>query len=81
MPRLVRRLGLYPGSPELVRALLRPDDRLACCELHPEDCSDLRRMFREDPRISVHRRNGWEALKALLPPAPKARSDPDRSSV
>jgi 23S rRNA (adenine2030-N6)-methyltransferase len=68
---LVRRLGLYPGSPELVRALLRPDDRLACCELHPEDCSDLRRMFREDPRISVHQRNGWEALKALLPPDQK----------
>ena len=42
---LVRSLGLYPGSPAIVRALLRPDDRLACCELHPEDAAALRRHF------------------------------------
>ena len=28
--RIVRSLGLYPGSPALIRALLRPQDRLAC---------------------------------------------------
>lgn len=68
---LVRRLGLYPGSPELIRALLRPDDRLACCELHPDDCSELRALFRGDTQVAVHRRDGWEALKALLPPKQK----------
>jgi 23S rRNA (adenine2030-N6)-methyltransferase len=66
---LVRRLGVYPGSPALIRALLRPDDRLACCELRPDDYANLRGLFRHDPQVSVHRRDGWEALKALLPPA------------
>jgi 23S rRNA (adenine2030-N6)-methyltransferase len=70
---LVRGLGLYPGSPELVRALLRPDDRLACCELHPEEYAELRQRFRRDPRVAVHRRDAWEALKALLPPAERKR--------
>ena len=65
---LVRRLGLYPGSPALIRALLRPDDRLACCELHPEDHAVLRARFAADPQVGVHRRDGYAAIKALLPP-------------
>ncbi len=68
---LVRAAGLYPGSPELIRLMLRADDRLACCELHPEDSVVLRRRFRNDPRVAVHRRDAWEALKGLLPPAQK----------
>ena len=63
--------GLYPGSPALIRALLRLDDRLACCELHPEDHAALKVEFGRDPQVAVHRRNGWEALGALLPPAQK----------
>jgi len=65
---IVRRVGVYPGSPALIRALLRPDDRLACCELRPDDYASLRGLFRHDSQVSVHRRDGWEALKALLPP-------------
>ena len=68
---VVRDIGLYPGSPALIRGLLRPDDQLACCELHPEDHASLRRLFRHDRQVSVHRRDAWEALKALLPPAQK----------
>ena len=68
---LVRQLGLYPGSPALIRALLRPDDRLACCELHAEDHAALRRRFAGDPAVAVHRRDAWEALAALLPPQPR----------
>lgn len=65
---LVHQLGPYPGSPALVRALLRPDDRLVCCELHPEDHAALRRLFARDRQVAVHRRDGYEALGALLPP-------------
>jgi 23S rRNA (adenine2030-N6)-methyltransferase len=65
---LVRSLGLYPGSPALIEALLRPQDRMACCELHPEDHAALRRGFRG---IEVHRRDAWEAVGALLPPKEK----------
>jgi 23S rRNA (adenine2030-N6)-methyltransferase len=66
---LVRQLGLYPGSPAIVRAVLRPGDRLACCELHPEDYAVLRRRFGRDRQVQVHLRDGYEALGALLPPA------------
>jgi 23S rRNA (adenine2030-N6)-methyltransferase len=68
---LVRRLGLYPGSPSIIEALLRPGDRLACCELHPEDAAELRQLFALNPAIAVHRRDAWEGLRGLLPPAQK----------
>jgi 23S rRNA (adenine2030-N6)-methyltransferase len=58
----------YPGSPEIVRRYLRDQDRLIACELHPEDADALKRRYRGDPRISVHHRDGYEAIGALLPP-------------
>ncbi|SDB10383.1 23S rRNA (adenine(2030)-N(6))-methyltransferase RlmJ [Belnapia rosea] len=67
---LVRAAGAparYPGSPALTRALLRPQDHLAACELHPEDHAALRAHFRRDAQVSIHRRDGWEALRALTP--------------
>ncbi|MDE2515970.1 MAG: 23S rRNA (adenine(2030)-N(6))-methyltransferase RlmJ [Rhodospirillales bacterium] len=60
--------GAYPGSPALLGALLRGQDRMACCELHPEDFAALRRGFRADARIGIHHRDGWAAIGALLPP-------------
>jgi 23S rRNA (adenine2030-N6)-methyltransferase len=68
---LVRQLGLYPGSPVLIRALLRVDDRLGCCEVHPQEYAALRRHFARDATVAVHRRDAWEALGALLPPQPR----------
>jgi 23S rRNA (adenine2030-N6)-methyltransferase len=68
---LVKTLGLYPGSPVIIRALLREQDRLAACELHPEDAAALRRRFARDPQVAVHHRDGWDSLTALLPPAQK----------
>lgn len=61
--------GRYPGSPALIRAMLRPQDRLMACELHPEEHAALRRHFGRNPQVAVHQRDGWEALGALLPPA------------
>jgi 23S rRNA (adenine2030-N6)-methyltransferase len=57
----------YPGSPMLIRAALRPGDRLLCCELHPEDHAALRALFARDPQVAVHRRDAWEAVRALTP--------------
>lgn len=68
---LVRQLGLYPGSPAILRALLRPGDRLICCERHPEEAAKLRRLFARDTLTEVHERSGWEAMGALLPPKEK----------
>lgn len=60
--------GCYPGSPLLIRRRLRPQDRLAACELHEAEHAALRRQFATDDQVAVHRRDGWEALRALLPP-------------
>jgi 23S rRNA (adenine2030-N6)-methyltransferase len=35
-------IRFYPGSPSLVRALLRPQDRMALCELPPVELQSLR---------------------------------------
>ena len=69
---LVRRLNpdglaVYPGSPAIVQAYLRADDRLMACELHPEDANSLRAAFRRDRRVAVHHRDGYEAIGAFVP--------------
>lgn len=71
---LVRNAGFpprYPGSPSLVRMMLRPNDRLVLCELHEEDHATLRTLFRGDPQTAVHKRDAWEALTGLTPFAEK----------
>lgn len=64
-----RRIRYYPGSPLLAAMLLRPDDRLALCEIERREAAALRREFADDRRVAVHLRDGYEALRALLPPA------------
>ncbi len=61
----------YPGSPLLLARALRPQDRLACCELQPEEAGELRGLLRADGRVGVHQRDGYEGLAALLPPREK----------
>lgn len=58
----------YPGSPWLLAHALREDDRIACCELQPEEADALRAQLGHDPRVSVHARDGYAATGALLPP-------------
>jgi 23S rRNA (adenine2030-N6)-methyltransferase len=69
---LVRRLNpeglhLYPGSPAIVQSFLRNDDRLIACELRKDDAASLRASFKNDGRISVHCRDGYEAVGAFVP--------------
>lgn len=63
--------GSYPGSPRLLAAALREQDRLAACELQPEEAEALRGNLRGWPGCAAHARDGYEALSALLPPAEK----------
>lgn len=58
----------YPGSPLLVARALREQDRLAACELQPEEAEALKSLLHGDPRCHVHQRDGYAAIKALLPP-------------
>ncbi len=59
---------LYPGSPRLVLELMRASDRLIANELHPEGRAQLEVVLRGDRRAKVLGIDGWQALRALLPP-------------
>jgi 23S rRNA (adenine2030-N6)-methyltransferase len=64
-------LCVYPGSPLLAQAAMREGDRAILAELVPEEAAALKALCRGDPRIAVHRMDGYQALKALLPPEPR----------
>lgn len=61
-------LVAYPGSPCLALALMRPVDRLIASELHPADAEALRTAVAGDRRAKVLEIDGWQALRAVLPP-------------
>jgi 23S rRNA (adenine2030-N6)-methyltransferase len=65
------KLKYYPGSPLLVRRLLRPQDRLFALELHPEDAAALAKAFAGDVQVRVIQLDGWLALGSQLPPKEK----------
>ncbi|MBB3472020.1 23S rRNA (adenine(2030)-N(6))-methyltransferase RlmJ [Sphingomonas sp. BK345] len=57
---------LYPGSPQVLAQLLRPQDVLIVNEKHPEDARALRAAMRGTP-AAVHERDAYELWLALLP--------------
>lgn len=73
--QLVRRhnpdgaLRHYPGSPVLVRMLLRPHDQLRLFELHPTDHAALQQMLGASKGVDVALADGFAALKGQLPPS------------
>lgn len=58
----------YPGSPWLAQQVLRPQDRLALYELHPQAFKDLKNNFNHDKRIQMHQSDGFHACISQLPP-------------
>jgi len=58
----------YPGSPIVARRFLRAGDRVVLCELGRDDCNALGRYFDGDRQVFVHNMDGYQALKAFLPP-------------
>ena len=61
----------YPGSPWIVRHLLKPRDRLSAIELHPRDSAGLKTTFEGDFQVRAIELDGWLALGAHLPPKEK----------
>ncbi|MCF8481772.1 MAG: 23S rRNA (adenine(2030)-N(6))-methyltransferase RlmJ [Rhodospirillum sp.] len=61
-------LRRYPGSPLLTRHLIRPQDRLVTAELHPAHGDALRATLRGWSRTHVEAKDGYETLKAHVPP-------------
>ncbi len=59
---------IYPGSPKIAQALLRPDDRAIFCETQNDVRASLSRVIGKDKRSKVLVVDGWTALRAYVPP-------------
>jgi len=58
----------YPGSPLLSAQAMRPQDRMAVCELQEDEAASLKTLFAHDSRVGVHPGDGYALLRSLLPP-------------
>lgn len=63
-----KELIYYPGSPWIAKQFLRDLDVLQVSELHPQDYQVLRGHFKYDKQVQIFHRDGYNALKAFLPP-------------
>ncbi len=64
-------VDFYLGSPLLIANSLRPDDRLIATELHEEDVRTLKQNLPHHSHLAVHHMDGYQALKAFIPPKEK----------
>lgn len=77
------KMRYYPGSPYCAEKVMREQDRLRLFELHPTEVKVLEENFRKleahaaaqgqrpaarGKRVMVYRGDGFQGLKALLPP-------------
>lgn len=65
------RLSRYPGSPQLVRRLVRSQDRLSLSELHSSDFQVLQQLYAGDNQVTVAKEDGLRMLGKKLPPIQK----------
>lgn len=70
--------GMYPGSPEISKAMMRQQDKLFVAELHNTEIEILRgnlsildKEKNQTPSISIHHESGFSLLKSSLPPLVK----------
>lgn len=64
-------LRYYPGSPFFVINMLRAQDRMYFCELHPREFEALSELHRFNKKVHFSNSDGIAAMKALLPPPEK----------
>ncbi|KPQ12035.1 MAG: 23S rRNA (adenine2030-N6)-methyltransferase [Saliniramus fredricksonii] len=63
--------GIYPGSPAIIREMLRPSDRGILVELHPADHAVLAARYHQVSNLKALNLDGWQALGAMIPPKEK----------
>ncbi|MFD1805177.1 23S rRNA (adenine(2030)-N(6))-methyltransferase RlmJ [Pasteurella oralis] len=63
-----KELRYYAGSPLIAATMLRAQDRALFTELHPSDFPLLRNNFKDFQNVTSKRENGFQQLKATLPP-------------
>lgn len=61
-------LKYYPGSPSIALNILREQDRLYLCELHPQEFGILSEMSKLNKRVFFCHDDGIKQLKAQIPP-------------
>jgi len=61
----------YPGSPRLVEALARPQDRLSLFEKQPDEAASLRGEFALSIGVGIQSMDGYAGLRGQLPPPEK----------
>jgi 23S rRNA (adenine2030-N6)-methyltransferase len=61
-------LRLYPGSPLIARRFMRSTDRMVLAELNKADHAGLESVFGREKHVAVRLMDGYQALKAYLPP-------------
>jgi 23S rRNA (adenine2030-N6)-methyltransferase len=67
-PPAASETAVYPGSPLIVRQLLRPADRLIACEAEPNAARKLDAALARDARCKAIAIDGWTGLSAYIPP-------------
>ncbi len=67
-PSVLSAARRYKGSPSIAAALLRPQDKMLLCELHPEARRSLEAHLGHDPRAKVIGIDGYIGLNAFVPP-------------
>ena len=63
-------LKYYPGSPQIAQDLLRSQDRIYLCELHPQEINYLKKHASQK-NIYIEATDGLSKIKALVPPPEK----------
>lgn len=58
----------YPGSPAILREMLRRQDQGILVELHKADVAVLAERYQAVPNLKVLHLDGWTALHAMIPP-------------
>ena len=62
------KLRYYPGSPRIVRRLIRTGDRMVLTELNKKDFESLATLYSRDRQVHVELADGYHALISYLPP-------------
>lgn len=61
-------LKQYPGSPAIAMQLMRENDRLRLVEQHSTELATLKKAYVRNERVDVIAGDGFQQIKALLPP-------------
>ena len=64
-------LRYYPGSPKLAIDLLRSEDRVYLCELHPQEIDYLKKIKTREKNIYIEETDGIAKINAIVPPKEK----------